>query len=444
MHQPILRLTAASLLAAALAACGNSGDSAPPPTKLSAVPGDGRIMLSWDAEPGIEYWIFGAADPGVTVDNWTDLPESYSVIRGRSPQPVCALINGTTYWATVNARTGTAGGGIGSAAVGETPRLAGETWTTTTLDAPINGLGFGLIDFCRTVNAHTDRERPANGHFIAVGDAASIYTSLDGVNWAKQPTPVAEGFTADLYAVAVYTERPGDYDRLDQIWLATGEESATLRSYNGVHWEVVSGPIPGTRSLRAIAQQFNLFVGVGDGGRIATSSRGEPWRERESPVTENLNSIVRDNGAYVVTGDNGVLLMSGDAAGWSRIDLGTTARLRGAAYGDNNTNPGIVHEDDREIDTWVVVGDGGTVARSLDNGRRWELFVLPGAPNLVGVGYTTAFIAVDESGGVWRSIDGANWTGPIASGLGTVQSASGLSEYGILTALPGGRVATTF
>src|SRR5690606_15401075 len=171
MHQPILRLTVAALVATALAACGNSGDSAPPPTNVSAVPGDGRIVLSWAAEPGIEYWIFGAADPGVTLDNWIGLPGSFSVIRGRSPQPVCALTNGTAYWATINARTGTAGGGPGSPVVGETPRLAGETWTTTALGVPVNGLGFGLIAPCRTVNADSDTERPATGHFIAVGDA---------------------------------------------------------------------------------------------------------------------------------------------------------------------------------------------------------------------------------------------------------------------------------
>src|SRR5690606_37099955 len=136
------------------------------------------------------------------------------------------------YWATVNARTGDAPGGPGSEVVGATPRLAGETWTTTTLDAPVNGLGFALIDFCRTVNANSDTERPATGHFVAVGNAASIHTSLDGIHWTKQATPLAEGFTSDLYAVDVFTRRPGDYDRLEQLWLAIGTEGATLRSYN--------------------------------------------------------------------------------------------------------------------------------------------------------------------------------------------------------------------
>lgn len=166
------------------------------------------------------------------------------------------------------------------------------------------------------------------------------------------------------------------------------------------------------------------------------------WIERESPTTENLNYVTHNNGSLLAVGDNGTLLMSGDSNGWGRIDIGTTAHLRGAAWGNNNTNPG--NGGDEEIETWVVVGDGGTVARSLNNGRNWELQVLPGAPNLVGVGYTTAFIAVDDAGGVWRSIDGASWSGPIASGLGTVEAVNGLSEYGILGALPGGRVAISY
>lgn len=440
MHQPILRLTVAALVATALAACGNSGGSAPPPTNLATAPGDGRIVLSWDSEPGIEYWVFGAADPAVTVDRWIGLPGSFSVVRARSPQPICALTNGTTYWATINARTGTSGGGDGSAVVGETPRLAGETWTTTALGGAINGLGFGLIDHCRTVNEHSDTERPATGHFIAVGDAASIHTSLDGVNWTRQPVDPA--FTADLYAVDVFTRRPGDYDRLEQTWLAVGADTATLRSYNGVDWVQSAAPVPGSRSLRSLTHRRETFVGVGDGGRIAVTSNTTEWFERDSRTTENLTFVTHDNGSFLAVGENGTLLMSGDASGWAHIALGTTAHLRGAAYGNNNTNPG--HDDDEEIDTWVIVGDGGTVAYSRNNGRNWSLQVLPGAPNLMGVGYTTAFIAVDDTGGVWRSTDGANWSGPIATGLGTVEAVNGLSEYGILGALPGGRVAISF
>lgn len=441
MHQPTLRLMAATFLVATLAACGNSGDSAPPPTHVTAAAGDGRIVLSWDTEPGIEYWVFGAADPGVSIDNWLGLPESFSLIRGRSPQPICALTNGTSYWATVNARTGTAGGGPGSAVVGETPRLAGESWTTSTLDAPINGLGFGLIDHCRTVNANSDTDRPATGHFLAVGNAAGIYTSLDGINWAKQPPP--EGFVADLHAIDVRTERPGSYDDLKQTWVAVGADSVILRSFNGVDWVVSGAPVPGSRSLRAMTHQHNFFVAVGDGGRIAITTNQTEWFERDSPTTENLNSVVFSNNSYLATGDNGTLLMSGDSSGWTRMSIGgTTARLRGAAYGNNNANPG--NNGKEKIETWVVVGDAGTVGLSRNNGRNWELITLPGAPNLVGVGYTTAFIAVDDTGGVWRSTDGANWSGPIASGLGTASAVSGQSEYGLIVALPGGRVAASF
>jgi hypothetical protein len=397
-------------------------------------------VLSWDSEPGVEYWIFGAADPGVTVDNWISLPESFSVIRGRSPQPVCSLQNGTAYWATINARTGTSGGGAGSPVAGATPRLAGETWTTTALGTTINGLGFGLIDHCRTVNAVTDTERPATGHFIAVGDAGAIWTSLDGVNWTRQPVDPA--IAVDLHAVDVFTKRPGDLKNLEQTWIAIGADNATLRSYNGVDWAMSIAPQPGSRQLRSLTHRLETFVAVGDGGRIVATANTTQWFERESRTTENLNFVIYENGSFLAVGDNGTLVMSGDSVGWSRIDIGTTARLRGAAYGNHNTNPG--NNGEEEIDTWVIVGEGGTVARSRNNGRNWELQVLPGAPNLVGVGYTTAFIAVDDTGGVWRSIDGATWSGPVASGLGPVQAVNGLSEYGILGALPGGQVAISF
>src|SRR5690606_32204106 len=217
------------------------------------------------------------------------------------------LENGTEFWATVNARTGTAGGGPGSPAVSATPRLAGETWTTTTLGTSVNALGFGLIEHCRTVNAVTDTDRPATGHFIAVGDAASIFTSLDGVNWTKQA--VDPSFTADLQPVDVYTRTPGDLRNLAQTLLAVGVAPATHR--------------------------FSTFVGVGDGGRIAVTSDTTTWIERESPTTENLNYVTHNNGSLLAVGDNGTLLMSGDSNGWGRIDIGTTAHLRGAAWGNN-------------------------------------------------------------------------------------------------------------
>lgn len=440
MHRPYLSLTAAVALAATLAACGNSGGSAPPPVDVTATAGDGRIVLSWSSEPGVTYWTFGAADPGVTIDNWTDLPESFSVVKSRSPQPVCALVNGQTYWATINARTGTSGGGPGSAAVSATPRIAGETWTVTALDAPVRGTGYALVDYCRTSKADSNKTRPASGQFIAVGDHAGIYTSDDGVQWTRQAAP--EGFVADLHAVDVRTLQPGSLDRLEQTWVAIGTDSATLVSENGIDWRVAIDPVPGSLALRSITHQYNMFVAVGDGGRIAITNNEKQWLERISPTTENLTSITYMNGTYAVTGENGTLMLSGDSVGWTMRDLGTRAHLRGIAYGNNNTNPG--NDDEEEIDTWVVVGDQGTVARSLDNGRNWEPLVLPGAPNLVGVGYTTAFIAVDDAGGVWRSIDGANWEGPLASGPGPVKAISGLSEYGIVAILPDGRVAASF
>lgn len=443
MFQPSLRLTAAAVLFATLAACSNSGDSAPPPTGVTATPGDGRIVLSWDSEPGIEYWVFGAADPGVTVDNWSKLPESFGQIRARNPQPLCALTNGTEYWATINARTGTSPGGPGTEAVGASPRMAGEQWSTRALPTAIKGLGFALVDYCSTVNANSDSDRPATGEFIAVGEAASIYTSPDGLSWTRQSLAADESFDLDLYAVAVDTARPGAYDRLEQTWFALGAQSSLLISNNGADWRSALAPTAEFPELRALARRNDRFVAVGDGGRIASFARNQNnWVERPSRTTADLEFVTYEAGSFVATGAGGTLLMSGDGNGWTRIELGTGARLRGAAYGNNNANPGNGGEE--EIHTWVAVGEAGTVARSTDGGRKWEVYSLPGQPDLVGVGYTTAFIAVDATGGVWRSIDGASWQGPLASGLGTVSAVSGLSQYGILTALPGNRVAISF
>ncbi|MBZ5671253.1 MAG: T9SS type A sorting domain-containing protein [Acidobacteriia bacterium] len=70
---------------------------------------------------------------------------------------------------------------------------------------------------------------------------------------------------------------------------------------------------------------------------------------------------------------------------------------------------GISHSDAR---TWIAVGDGGTIVRSIDGGTVWSKITGPIADNLRGVSFRGPIgVAVGFSGQVLRSTDaGSSWT----------------------------------
>ncbi len=430
----------AMLCALAIAACV-SGDTAPPPTNLAIAAGDGRVVLTWTASPGVEYWVFGAADPAVTLDNWTSLKESTSTTAAVSPQPICGLDNGTTYWFIANGRTDGGKGGPASAVVSATPRAAGSSWVTATpFSSQIHGTGFTVAQRCRISNAHAESTRAASGFFVAVGASAAIYTSPDAATWTAQSAPA--GFSTDLRAVTGDTLRPGVLNDLGLLYVAVGDALSAVYSADGVTWQLGQAPQAGEPNLRAIAHAGRRFVAVGDAGRIRYTDNGFNWFDRVSPTNADLAAISYATNRFIAVGAAGTAMVSGDGVSWSLLATGVSANLRGVAYGNNNsTAPSTVLS--RAINTWVIVGDAGTVLYSRDFGASWSPVTLPGSPNLVGVSYGTQFVALDATGNAYTSTDGQTWSTAIATGVGAATGVAG-SDYGHLVPGPGGALATSF
>lgn len=88
-----------------LGGCFGKGTSADPPTNFMAVAGDGRVILTWDPVPSVDFWIFTATNPGLTAFNWTGLPNAHAYIHAATPYYMCGLYYGSQYYFAANGRT---------------------------------------------------------------------------------------------------------------------------------------------------------------------------------------------------------------------------------------------------------------------------------------------------------------------------------------------------
>ena len=390
-----------------LVSCGGKGSSAPAPTGVTVVPGDTNVTVSWNAQPGVEYWIFDAAGNNVTPENCHTIPQcTTSISLYSSPTVVNAraiqennipLTNGTTYSFSINARTGGGPGGPGSASISVIPRLAGATWSVGTpasgiIGTPasgtqdLHGVAYGVV---------------ASGiyYFVAVGANGALFSSTDGISWTALANPVPG---VNLNAVSYYGGK----------FVAVGNGGVILLSTDAATWTSYS---TGTSNLYAISN-FGVagFAAAGASGTILTSSDGITWTPRTSNTTNPLYGITYGYNKYVAVGATsggaGTLLTSTDGITWVPYSLPSLAYdLKGVAYGLPAVAYGYVTTAPT-IGIFVASGANGTLLTSLDGGLNWTIqTAISGNPPINAVTFGHQFIAVDNVGSIYTSTDGISW-----------------------------------
>lgn len=383
-------------IAALLALSGCQRKTDPPseaPTGVTATPGDGLVVMSWDMLPDLTYWIFFEAGSSVAVAQ----PEARVIRDAVSPRPLGGLTNGTPYAFVMNATHNDSAAGPNSAPVTATPRLAGDAWTSGTplpLGAPQNLKGIAL-----------------NGsRFVVVGDAATIlagdfnYTNIDppGVTAWMPPTTLPSPFTANLSAVIFST-----------AYVALGTDGSIISSTDGLTWSANTAILPApSTNMNGVAFGFVLgstptYVAVGDGGQIFTSSDLLQWNARNSGIANNLTGVALVNGYFIASGAGGTLLTSQDGIQWGLpLSTNTTSTLRGIAFGPSSASTtGVLY---------VAIGDAGTIITTPDITTPWTPVIPPPvAQNLqsitVGGASGSRFVAVGQGGAVVFSDDGLSW-----------------------------------
>jgi hypothetical protein len=436
-------VVAALVALAALTGCGGKGSEANPPAGgLQLTPGDGTVTVTWAADPAIDYWLFISSDSRLTTENFTSLTDIHIVRSATSPYMVCGNIDGRPLYFAMNGRTGNGPGGTGTATVAAPSLAAGTTWSRGTAPAvDFNGIGFAAITGC-AINALP------TGLFMAVGTGGAIATSTDGVTFTAQATP--SGFTTDLFGVAGFAASPNVPTAPGLKLVAVGAGGATLLSADGVTWTQSVAFNASSPTLRSVAIFAGVFVAVGDGGAAQTSTDGITWTAHAAGPTANLQGVWCETLApsptfpfaprCIAVGDNGTIVLSFDGgATWQVQAVAGTPALKKVMFGNFNNNVG---SPGTQLNTWVAVGDAGSVLYSVDGGATWAATTVAGAGNFVGVAYITRFVAVDSAGNTFASVDGQTWSGPIATGA-TAQRAMVGTGIGYATIGAGGATSSS-
>lgn len=213
----------------------------------------------------------------------------------------------------------------------------------------------------------------------------TFYNSSCGTSWQKTAHSVTQ------WAV--------DYSPELDMYVSVGNGGSIYTSSDGASWTLRTSGV--TQTLKAVYWNplgTQKFVAAGYLGKILTSTNGINWTPRASGVTANLKGIAYGNGKYVVVGYSGVILTSTDAVTWTQRTSGTTNRLYDVCYAGG---------------LFVAVGTGGTIVTSTD-GITWTSRV-SGTTNILHdvTARTHApalFVAVGDNGKILTSSNGINWT----------------------------------
>lgn len=188
---------------------------------------------------------------------------------------------------------------------------------------------------------------------VAVGDLATILTSLDGILWARETVPLPRTNTI-LLGVGGTTNLLLAVGNAGTVLLSRAQTPGFDFNSLGIAWTNL--PAFTTNTLQGVAADGHRFVISGDAGGLFTSSDGSNWTSRTTGTTNLLSGVTAFPGGWTAAGNRGTLLRSApDGAVWTRVSTGTTNWLYRVRWVGG---------------TLVAVGQNGTLLTSAD-GTNW-------------------------------------------------------------------------
>ncbi|MCK5841177.1 MAG: hypothetical protein KAH31_03340 [Candidatus Sabulitectum sp.] len=226
------------------------------------------------------------------------------------------------------------------------------------------------------------------GIAISVGDNGTILRRGEDETWADVSP---EGFTADLYSVAVGVSG----------MMACGEDGALLSSFDGgTGWRILDNFQHSGIDLYSVnfdPTHPNSFLIVGEDGFIYSSEDGLVETESSSDYVASCGTLCngfpdliveRDGRAYRIQSENNFIIDNTILSGATEIVTGgsryTVVGERGSIYRLLPQNEWeciapITEENLNDVayimwgQTLCAVGKNGTVLISEDNGLTWEI-----------------------------------------------------------------------
>ncbi|MDR0481239.1 MAG: hypothetical protein LBG66_05070 [Gallionellaceae bacterium] len=407
----------AVLACSILASCGGGdglgkhGSSEPAPTNVQIRAEDSRVLLTWDMQPGVEYWVYKAQGSGVTPQNCSSMLACETFINVTSPFETFGqkylLQDGIIYSFSINARSDGGPGGPGSPSLDGIPQIAGVNWLTNNAFGTQNlrSVAFGVSYLQSPDDPTNPNARVATPVYIAVGDAGTILQGQEtgnGLAWAFLNNPTSTNYR--LNGVV--------YNSTKAMYMAVGDNGTILDSLDGVKWDQESS---GTlQNLNSITVDSNgYFVAVGARGTVLISQDGINWNSASVvPTTNTLYSVAfgsLDAGSvFQAVGDNGTILYSADGNTWTQTNPSTNGTLTRNALRSVAFSSG---------GSFVAVGDNKTVLISTD-GITWvdestlttsnmQSTIQP--TNLNAIAFGKMFIIGGDDGNIYYSPDGVTW-----------------------------------
>ncbi|OAI91250.1 WD40/YVTN/BNR-like repeat-containing protein [Pseudomonas putida] len=240
-------------------------------------------------------------------------------------------------------------------------------------------------------------------HGWAVGHDAQILASNDGgATWSKQ----YEDLSREAPLLDVWFENP-------QHGLAIGAYGAMLETTDGgQHWQDVGDRLdnPDGLHLNGIARVKDAgLVIVGEQGSLYRSSDdGQTWEKLESPYEGSFFGVIG-------TAQANTLLAYGLRANLYRsTDFGSTWQPISLQAARGPLQFGLASATLLDDGSLVLVGNGGTVLRSSDDGQTFSVFNRPDRLALAGASGLSDgnLILVGQGGAHYATATGAERAQP--------------------------------
>ncbi|MFO1501415.1 MAG: hypothetical protein U1G07_24005 [Verrucomicrobiota bacterium] len=265
--------------------------------------------------------------------------------------------------------------------------------------------------------------------YLAVGDQATLMSSVDGANWQLELPP--DSATNSIFlgiggrtnlAVAVGSagtiisslEGKQTVVSTNSSGNAVTNEISTL----GIFWDAVL-PRPTTNDLQGVTVWGDRLVVSGGQGTILTSTDAQHWTRQTTPTTALLSCLEVFADGVIAVGQDGVILTSPDTSNWQMRTSGTANWI----YRVRNLGGQL-----------VAVGQNGMILTSTD-GHNWTARNSGTTQWLYDVQWVgQTYFAVGAQGVVLSSSDAITWSD---EGTITGKSLFGASTYAGMLVLVG-------
>jgi hypothetical protein len=239
-----------------------------------------------------------------------------------------------------------------------------------------------------------------DGLFLTAGENSIVGASSTGINWTSDIHSVFTPASPNSILTVVGPNGSIGTSNDGVTWYK--QESHTSKNLNGVIqipnlltiFPTLPPTPPGT---------LNCIIAVGDSGTILTSVNGIGWADQNSGTDQHLNGIAYSNVSIIAVGSNGTIVKSTDRLTWTPVNSTVTANLRSIIY-------------EPTTDTFIIVGDSGTILKSIDGGNTW---LAKGEASLSAFDFSSVafgngqYVAVGPSGAIISSLDnGESWPSP--------------------------------